>query len=219
MVMSAPTDFSGLVEQTEGLPDWWGRGGNRLYMPAGSILPTLEFHPGLEPPFGAMVALRSPNSGLGRVILWGDEPKVYIGDRCTLPGMIIACEGGATIHLDGRMSVNGGCSLDARNGGSITIGEYGLWGEGVRAVTDDMHTIRDMDTGLRVNRRGSDICIDRHVWVGMQTLVFPGAAIGESSVVGARSIVSSTLPAHSLSVGTPARVVREGITWTFDDLP
>jgi maltose O-acetyltransferase len=36
----------------------------------------------------------------------------------------------------------------------------------------------------------------------------PGVRIGVGAVVGAGSVVTSDVPANSLAVGTPARVVR-----------
>jgi len=43
--------------------------------------------------------------------------------------------------------------------------------------------------------------------VGADTLVLPGVTIGDDTVVGAGSLVSSDIPAGSLAVGRPARLV------------
>jgi acetyltransferase-like isoleucine patch superfamily enzyme len=214
---SSISDFSGLVEHQEGLPPWWSERQNRLFLPPGSAVPPIECHEGLELPFGAMVVIRTADSNIVSIILWGDEPEIYIGDRCTFQSLGLACEGGSRIHIDGRFSVGENCTMDARNGGSITIGEYGLWANQVRAVTDDMHGIFDIASGERINRRGSHVRIDRHVWLGLQALVLPGAEIGEDCVIGARSVVSGSLPPKTLCVGAPARVIREGITWHIED--
>jgi maltose O-acetyltransferase len=43
----------------------------------------------------------------------------------------------------------------------------------------------------------------------MGTCVLPGVTIGEGCVVGAGSVVATDLPDFTVSVGNPARVVRE----------
>jgi acetyltransferase-like isoleucine patch superfamily enzyme len=48
-----------------------------------------------------------------------------------------------------------------------------------------------------------------NVWLGFDVCVLPGVTIGEGSVVGARSVVCSDVPAYTLVAGNPARPVRE----------
>jgi maltose O-acetyltransferase len=49
------------------------------------------------------------------------------------------------------------------------------------------------------------------VFLGADTLVLPGVTIGDDSVIGAGSLVSSDIPAGSLAVGRPARVVGNSL--------
>ncbi|MDO5627953.1 MAG: sugar O-acetyltransferase [Mobilicoccus sp.] len=53
------------------------------------------------------------------------------------------------------------------------------------------------------------ITIGDNVWLGGGVIVCPGVTIGESTVVGAGSVVTKDLPANVLAVGNPARVIRE----------
>jgi maltose O-acetyltransferase len=55
--------------------------------------------------------------------------------------------------------------------------------------------------------RLAPVHIGRRVFVGADTLVLPGVTIGDDTVVGAGSLVSSDIPAGSLAVGRPARLV------------
>ena len=52
------------------------------------------------------------------------------------------------------------------------------------------------------------ITVGDNVWVGFDAVVLPGVTIGEGSVVGARSVVNQDVPAYSIAVGNPARVVK-----------
>jgi virginiamycin A acetyltransferase len=53
-----------------------------------------------------------------------------------------------------------------------------------------------------------DTVIGPDVWVGHEALLLPGVRIGAGSVVGARAVVSSTIPPYAIVAGNPARVVR-----------
>jgi acetyltransferase-like isoleucine patch superfamily enzyme len=46
------------------------------------------------------------------------------------------------------------------------------------------------------------------VWLGANVVVTGGVAIGERSVVGANSVVTTDLPPRSIAAGVPARVLR-----------
>ncbi|WP_236574920.1 acyltransferase [Sphingobium sp. S6] len=44
-------------------------------------------------------------------------------------------------------------------------------------------------------------------------MVYPGAKVGEGSVIGARALVNGTIPPNSVAVGVPAKVTRRDIVW------
>jgi hypothetical protein len=46
-------------------------------------------------------------------------------------------------------------------------------------------------------------------WLGHGTVVLPGAQIGEHVVIGANSVVTGEIPAFTVAVGAPARVVAK----------
>ena len=47
-----------------------------------------------------------------------------------------------------------------------------------------------------------------NVWIGEGVCIMPGVTIGEGCVIGAHSIVSRDIPAFSIAVGTPAKVIK-----------
>ena len=50
--------------------------------------------------------------------------------------------------------------------------------------------------------------IGNNVWVGDSAIVCKGVTIGENSVIGAGSVVTSSIPANTIAAGNPARVVK-----------
>ena len=53
------------------------------------------------------------------------------------------------------------------------------------------------------------ITIGNHVWIGANVTILHGVTIGDNCTIGAGSVVSKSIPANSLAVGNPCRVVRE----------
>ena len=52
------------------------------------------------------------------------------------------------------------------------------------------------------------IALGDNVWLGGSVVVCPGVTIGENSIIGAGAIVTRSVPANSIAVGNPARVIR-----------
>jgi acetyltransferase-like isoleucine patch superfamily enzyme len=132
----------------------------------------------------------------------------------------IYCGADSRIVLHGPVVGTRGAIVDARNGGSIVAEADQLWAADVYIATDDMHRLQDSRTGERLNPFGADIHLGRHVWLGRDVVVTGHVRIGEGSVIGMRSLVrGQKIPPHTVSVGSPARVVREDATWSHDDVP
>ena len=54
-----------------------------------------------------------------------------------------------------------------------------------------------------------NIIIGKKAWVAARAIVLLGSTIGDRSVVGAGSVVTRDVPANSVCVGNPARVVKK----------
>lgn len=101
----------------------------------------------------------------------------------------------------------------AENGTKITIGNDCMFSKGVRITTTDSHSIISIESGQRVNI-SKNIEIRRHVWLGYDVNINKGVLIEENSVVAARSVVTKSVPSNSIVAGLPAKVVKNGITWS-----
>ena len=53
------------------------------------------------------------------------------------------------------------------------------------------------------------ITVGNNVWIGAQVCVLPGVTIGDNCVIGAGSVVNRDIPANSVAVGNPCRVVKK----------
>ena len=55
------------------------------------------------------------------------------------------------------------------------------------------------------------ISIGDEAWLGVGVIVLDGARIGEGAVVGAGAVVTNEIPAGSIAVGVPARVIDKRV--------
>ena len=209
-----------LREVIEPLPEWWHLNGNALYATADLAVaaPVMERLCGY--PFtDTLIAISSDAHNLASLLV-GASATVFIGPDVELTAGEIFCGDASSVVLNGDTTATRSAVLDARNGGSIVAAAGQLWAGNVYIATDDMHRLEDMRTGARVNPFGATIRIGPHVWLGRDAVITGHVEIGADSVVGARSMVrGQKVPPNTAVAGTPARVVREGVTWSVADLP
>lgn len=99
--------------------------------------------------------------------------------------------------------------------GSIKIGNNVLMASKIY-ISDHNHGSYDdeiSDHPLSIPIERLPICkpvvIGDNVWLGESVCVLPGVKIGEGCVIGALSVVTKSIPAYSIAVGSPAKVVKQ----------
>ncbi len=205
----------------DGLPGWWDELGNALYLAEGASLPERVLRELTLIPFsGALVVVGSPMTWLSSLLVGGDGATVFLDRDVQLTAGEIYCGGGSAVVLHGPCVATRSAVVDARNGGTVVAGPDQLWAAGVYVATDDMHRLGDRRTGERLNPFGAHVRLGRHVWLCRDAVVSGHAEIGDGAVVALRSVVrGQKVPAHSVVAGTPARVVRDDVEWSHDDVP
>jgi acetyltransferase-like isoleucine patch superfamily enzyme len=205
----------------EGLPTWWHDNGNVLYAAPGAWLPEhVVAGLGVFPVRDVLIVVGSPMEWLTSLHVGGDDATIFIGRACVLTAGEMYCGGRSSIVLNGPLVATRSAIVDARNGGSIVAGPDQLWAAGTYIATDDMHRLQDRTSGERINPFGAAIRLGPHVWLGRDAVVTGHAEVGEGSVVGMRSLVrGQKVPPFTVAAGWPARIVREDVTWSHDDVP
>ena len=203
------------------LPSWWHEGGNALYLTENAVLPPeLVERLALYPFSGAVLVVAADLTNVVSLLLGGDEATVFLGPRTELTAGDLYCGARSAVILNGGVVATRGAIIDARNGGAIVAQSDQLWAANVYLATDDMHRLEDVATGERINPYGATIRLGGHVWLGRDVMVTGHVEIGDGAVVGARSLVrGQKVAAQTVVAGTPARVIREGVTWREDDTP
>jgi len=56
---------------------------------------------------------------------------------------------------------------------------------------------------------GKCVAIGDRCWIGEYVTILPGVRIGEGCVIGSHSTVTHDIPANSIAVGSPAKVIKQ----------
>ncbi|MDG4762145.1 sugar O-acetyltransferase [Micromonospora sp. WMMD710] len=115
------------------------------------------------------------------------------------------CDYGSRIRIGPRSFVNyNAVFLDVA---PITLGADVQVGPNVQLLTPT----HPVEPGPRRDKweAAKPITIGDNVWLGGGAIVLAGVTIGANTVVGAGAVVTRDLPSNVVSVGNPARPVRE----------
>ncbi len=97
----------------------------------------------------------------------------------------------------------------ARIQGKCIIGEYVMMGPECQIWTiNHKHSSLDIPMGLQGSEEEKPVTIEDNVWIGSRVIILPGVTIGTGSIIGAGAVVSQSIPAYSVAVGNPAKVVK-----------
>lgn len=115
------------------------------------------------------------------------------------------------ITIGKNVSFNMNCHVGAID--RIIIKNNVLFGSNV-LITDHSHGGTDIDTLKIVPTKRNlqskgPVIIEEDVWVGDNVSILPGVTIGNNAVIGANSVITKNVPAYSVVVGNPARVIKQ----------
>lgn len=127
-----------------------------------------------------------------------------VGDNCVVEQPLF-CTYGYNTTVGDNFFLNVDCKL--LDSGKITIGNNVFIAPNVCLITEEhAMNVKQRLAGLEYTH---PINIGDNVWIAAGVLVLPGVTIGENSVIGAGSVVAKDIPANSLAVGNPCRVIRQ----------
>jgi acetyltransferase-like isoleucine patch superfamily enzyme len=94
----------------------------------------------------------------------------------------------------------------------ITIGNNVKLGGNVVIYDTDFHSLNRRERNATPedfsNMKTSPVYIENDVFIGAHTTVLKGVRIGESSIIGACSVVTKDVPAGQIWAGNPAKFIK-----------
>lgn len=133
--------------------------------------------------------------------------RVYVGARSwiqTLPD----CTAVIGLKIGNGTSIGSACVISAAH--SIIIEDNVLMAPNV-CIVDHIHKYVDLQSPIK--SQGIDkiapVFIGCNTWIGQNAVILPGVSIGKNCVIGANSVVNSSIPDFSVAAGAPARVIKK----------
>lgn len=128
--------------------------------------------------------------------------------------------GPIAFHYGCHTSIGRDCffnfNFTVQDDAEVTIGDFCQFGPNVTIVTPvhpliaaERRAMRRADGSEKVLCYAKPVHIGNGCWFGANVVVCPGVTIGDGCVIGAGSVVTKDIPANSLAVGNPCRVLRE----------
>lgn len=123
------------------------------------------------------------------------------------------CDYGCFIEVGENFFANYHCTI--LDSGGVKIGDNVMFAPNVSLYTVG----HPLHSQLRNDgwEQAKPIVIGNNVWVGGDVVILPGVTIGDNVVIGAGSVVSKAIPANTLAVGNPCRVIRNITKQDRDD--
>lgn len=105
-----------------------------------------------------------------------------------------------------RLQIFANFGLTVLDEAYVTIGDNAFIGPNVSIYT----ACHSTDVTERNSRRewALPVTIGNDCWIGGGVTILPGVTIGDGCTIGAGSVVTRDIPAHSVAVGNPARVIK-----------
>ena len=122
------------------------------------------------------------------------------------------CDYGENISIGENTFVNTNCMFLDNN--KITIGKNGLIAPYVQIYTAS-HPLKASERIIQSGQTTryltstKPVSIGDNVWIGGNTVIFPGVAIGDNVTIGAGSVVTKDIPDDVLAFGNPCKVIQE----------
>ncbi len=113
----------------------------------------------------------------------------------------------SVIRIGDGAQINNNAYIKSEGAG-IRIGDRALIGSGVEILDSDFHDLHP-DRRRGGTPRMAPVELGENVFVGNGARILKGVTIGADTVVGAGSVVTTSLPAGVIAAGNAARVVRE----------
>ncbi len=114
-------------------------------------------------------------------------------------------------HVGKNVFIGDYVHIDLNHADLIYIEDYAHLTAGVRLLCHqrDLRNYHVGDNAAKCGYRLQEIHIGKGVMVGMETMIMPGVTIGDGAIIGARSMVLKDIPAYTVAIGSPAKVIKE----------
>ncbi|HLY35144.1 MAG TPA: acyltransferase [Candidatus Limnocylindria bacterium] len=136
------------------------------------------------------------------------EGRLEVGPNTLFePHVWLTAPGTARIRIGAGSFLNLGVMVASLE--LVEIGDHCMFANGC-FITDSSHRFTDPKLPVPwqgfTSRGPTRVC--DNVWCGANVVITSGVTVGERSVIGANSVVTTDIPPFAVAAGAPARVLR-----------
>lgn len=168
-----------------------------------------------------------------RYLFWKTILEIYggsVGKNVKIfEGVKMALRKGCPITIGDNVSIEKGVVMSTSEKGRISIGnnvyvgEYSVLSSNIEIEIGDNVLISPhndivdfnhiyQDRSVPIPQQGitaKKITIQEDVWIGSGCKILRGVTLGKGAVIGAGSVVTKDVPPYQVSVGNPAKAIKE----------
>jgi acetyltransferase-like isoleucine patch superfamily enzyme len=127
-----------------------------------------------------------------------------LGDDSTIEDFATVNNGVGDVRIGNRTRIGISCVVI----GPVTIGDDVMLAQNI-VLSGLNHPYEDVTMPISKQKvTTKEIKVDDEVWIGSNAVITAGVTIGKHSVVAAGSVVTKDVPAYSIAVGNPARIIK-----------
>lgn len=127
-----------------------------------------------------------------------------LGSQSTVEDFSTINNGVGAVRIGNRTRIGLGNTII----GPVTIGDDVRLAQNI-VLSGLNHNYEDIS--LPIHAQGvstAPIVVEEETWIGANTVVVAGVTIGKHCIIAGGSVVTKDIPAYSVAVGNPARVVK-----------
>jgi acetyltransferase-like isoleucine patch superfamily enzyme len=146
-----------------------------------------------------------------------ENSEIVIGDNCLFNSATNSVRVGlqnrctfVTLRKNSQIIIgnnSGGSGVILLAAKKIEIGKNVMIGAHSMIIDNDFHHADPNKRHDTADIPARPIVIEDNVFIGTNCMILKGITIGENSVIGANSVVISSLPKNSIAIGNPCKVV------------
>lgn len=148
-----------------------------------------------------------------KISIKGNGNTITIRDGANISYSQLEIVGNHCQIIIGNNTDIGGAYLSSKGDSiSLSIGSNCMLSRNINIMTYDGHPVYDKNSNKQINLP-QNITIKDNVWIAANASVLKGVTVGNDSIIGFGSIVTTDVPANTIFAGIPAKKIKENIYW------
>lgn len=146
--------------------------------------------------------------------VYGNANSIYIAENTSINNTIITVRGNnCRIEILSYSTIGGAYIVCMGAQKNIIIDSKCMLAENIEIWNTDSHPIFNLENSSEPINPSQSVYIGKSVWIGKKAIILKGVSIGDNSIIGMASVVTSNIPISCIAAGNPARIIKKNTYW------